>query len=61
MHYQTNNIMNREEEIKANIRMIDNAIRKHKPLAAWGNVESKERLRELRQRKRILLAELKSK
>lgn len=53
--------MNREEEIKANIRMIDNAIRKHKPLAAWGNVESKERLRELRQRKRALLAELKSK
>jgi hypothetical protein len=53
--------MNREEEIKASIRMIDNAIRKHKPLAAWGNVESKERLRELRQRKRTLLNQLNNK
>ena len=61
MHYQTNNIMSKEEEIKANIRMIDNAIRKHKPLAAWGNVESKERLRELRQRKRTLLIQLNNK
>ena len=53
--------MNREDEIKANIRMIDNAIRKHKHLAAWGNVESRERLRTLRQRKRTLLNQLNNK
>jgi hypothetical protein len=47
--------MNKAEEIKASIAMIDCAIRKHKNLAAWGNVESRERLRQLRARKKALL------
>ncbi len=37
---------------------INEAIRKHKALAAWGNVESKERLKELRARKKELLEEV---
>lgn len=40
---------------KEQIDRIDAAIRKHRALAAWGNVESKERLRELRASKRELL------
>lgn len=47
--------MNKAEEIKASLNMIDCAIRKHKHLAAWGNVESRERLRQLRARKKALL------
>ena len=52
--------MNRVEEIKANINMIDCAIRKHKHLAAWGNVESRERLRTLKARKKLLTTLLKA-
>lgn len=40
---------------KQQIERIDAAIHKHRALAAWGNVESKERLRELRASKRELL------
>ena len=40
--------------IKEDIIRIDKAIRKHKYLAAWGNVESKQRIKELRERKREL-------
>ena len=43
-------------EIKERIDKIDKAIKKHKVLAAWGNVESKQRLRELRQSKKDILA-----
>lgn len=50
--------MDRKEEIKETIISINNAIRKHKHLAAWGNVESKERLRVLRASKRSLTKEL---
>ena len=43
-------------EIKERIDNIDKAIKKHKVLAAWGNVESKQRLKELRQMKKDILA-----
>jgi hypothetical protein len=43
-------------DIKERIDKIDKAIKKHKALAAWGNVESKQRLRELRQSKKDILA-----
>ena len=39
------------------IAKIDAAIKKHKALAAWGNVESKQRIKELRESKRKLLNE----
>ena len=45
-------------EIKAMINRIDGSIKKHLELAGWGNVESKQRLRELRSRKRDLKAQL---
>jgi hypothetical protein len=52
-----NNIMTKELEDYANsIKKVTEAIRKHKALAAWGNVESKERLKELRARKKELVA-----
>lgn len=41
--------------LKEKIERIDAAIRKHRALAAWGNVESKERLKVLRANKRELL------
>jgi hypothetical protein len=41
--------------IKEQLATIDAAIKKHKHLAAWGNVESKQRLKILRERKRELL------
>ena len=41
---------------KERINNIDRAIKKHKVLAAWGNVESKQRLKELRQIKKDILA-----
>ncbi len=44
------------QEVKERIDAIDRAIKKHRVLAAWGNVESKERLRELRQSKKDILA-----
>ena len=40
---------------KEQINRIDAAIHKHRVLAAWGNVESKQRLKELRARKKELL------
>lgn len=43
------------QEVKERIDTIDKAIKKHRVLAAWGNVESKQRLRELRQSKKDLL------
>ena len=47
-------------EIKGTLNQIDCAIRKHKHLALWGNVESKERLKILRRRKKDLEAQLKN-
>jgi len=44
-----------KENIKERLEALDKAIKKHRVLAAWGNVESKERLRELRRNKRELL------
>ena len=44
-----------ELNIKERLDAIDKAIKKHRVLAAWGNVESKERLRDLRRSKRELL------
>ena len=41
---------------KERLARINNALRKHRALAAWGNVESKQRLRELRQSKKDILA-----
>jgi hypothetical protein len=43
------------QEVKERIDTIDKAIKKHRVLAACGNVESKQRLRELRQSKKDLL------
>ena len=48
-------------DIKSQIAKIDQAIKKHKGLAQWGNVESKERLKELREQKKELIRELKQK
>ena len=44
-----------DNNIKEQIATIDTAIKKHKHLAAWGNVESKQRLKALRERKRELM------
>lgn len=44
------------EEYKSSIEAVTKAIQRHKALAAWGNVESKERLKELRARKKELIA-----
>ena len=44
-----------DKNIKEQIATIDVAIKKHKHLAAWGNVESKQRLKVLRERKKELL------
>jgi hypothetical protein len=43
-------------EIKQQLNVLDMAIRKHKHLAQWGNVESRERLKILRNRKKQLIA-----
>ena len=40
---------------KEQLAAVEAAIKKHKHLAAWGNVESKQRLKILRERKRDLL------
>lgn len=37
------------------LKKLNAAIKKHRALAAWGNVESKERLKFLRARKKELL------
>ena len=51
--------MNRKkEDIVRDLNSITAAMAKHKHLALWGNVESKIRLRELRQRKKLLQNEL---
>ena len=42
-------------EAKEQLASVEAAIKKHKHLAAWGNVESKQRLKVLRERKRDLL------
>ena len=42
-------------DIKERLYKIDTAIKKHRVLAAWGNVESKQRLKELRQSKKDIL------
>ena len=44
-----------ELNIKERLDAIDKAIKKHRVLAAWGNVESKERLKDLRRSKKDLL------
>ena len=48
------------EDYANSIKKVTEAIRKHKALAAWGNVESKERLKELRARKKELVAAAKA-
>jgi hypothetical protein len=42
-------------EAKEQLASLEAAIKKHKHLAAWGNVESKQRLKILRECKRDLL------
>ena len=49
---------NKKQQIKAKLNQVECAIRKHKYLAAWGNVESREHLRDLRQRKKVLQIQL---
>ena len=49
-----------KNDIVEQMAKIDAAIEKHKPLAAWGNVESKERLKYLRAKKRELKMLMKS-
>ena len=47
-----------KEDIVRDLNLIASSIKKHRPLAMWGNVESKMRIAELRQRKRELQNEL---
>ena len=43
-----------KEEIVKSLNMVSSAMAKHRRLAHWGNVESSERMRTLRARKREL-------
>ena len=43
------------KKIEDEIKRIDVAIKKHTNLARWGNVESKERLKVLKQNKRDMV------
>ena len=43
-----------KEDIVRDLNLIASSIKKHRSLAMWGNVESKMRIAELRQRKREL-------
>lgn len=36
------------DQLKAAVKKLDEAIKKHREYAAWGNVEAKQRVRELR-------------
>lgn len=45
-------------EKKETLKKIEAAIKKHRDLARWGNVESRERLKELRQRKKEIITDL---
>lgn len=47
-----------KEDIVRDLNLIASSIMKHRQLAMWGNVESKMRIAELRQRKRELQNEL---
>ena len=40
---------------KEQLAAVEAAIKKHKHLAAWGNVESKQRLKVLQEKKKELL------
>ena len=53
-------MLSKEQQIKEALNRVECAIRKHKHLAQWGNVESRERLRVLRQNKKSLEAQLKA-
>jgi hypothetical protein len=50
-----------DKETKEKLDKLNVAIQKHKALAAWGNVESKERLKVLRANKRELLKDINNK
>ena len=45
-------------EKKETLKKIEAAIKKHRDLARWGNVESRERLKFLRQQKKEITAEI---
>jgi hypothetical protein len=47
-----------KEDIVRDLNLIASSIKKHRSLAMWGNVESKMRIAELRNRKRELQNEL---
>ena len=47
-----------KEDIVRDLNLIASSIKKHRSLAMWGNVESKMRIVELRNRKRELQNEL---
>lgn len=47
-----------KEDIVKDLNLVASSIKKHRSLAMWGNVESKMRIAELRQRKRELQNEL---
>ena len=47
-----------KEDIVRDLNLVASSIKKHRLLAMWGNVESKMRIAELRQRKRELQNEL---
>ena len=53
-----NDMERTKEDIVRDLNLIASSIKKHRPLAMWGNVESKMRIAELRQRKRELQNEL---
>ena len=53
-----NDMERTKEDIVRDLNLVASSIKKHRLLAMWGNVESKMRIAELRQRKRELQNEL---
>jgi hypothetical protein len=53
-----NDMERTKEDIVRDLNLVASSIKKHRSLAMWGNVESKMRIAELRQRKRELQNEL---
>lgn len=48
----------RIDYINESLRRIKDSIKRHRELSAWGNVESRQRVRELNARQKVLRKEL---
>ena len=46
------------KQLKLQVKTISAAIKKHRGFAMWGNVESKQRIKELQETKKEILKEL---